>query len=91
MRDRRQQPIQVSEHRLLIRAQQRLLLLRDDVAADRGQWRRVLDLEADPGRDNALVAQRGEGLIRPEVCLGVTQIRPRHLRRIDSVGQPELG
>jgi len=90
VRDRREQPGQVGEHRPLVGAQQRLLLLRDDVSADRGERRRVLDLETHTITDDTFAAQRGEGRIRPEVGVGITQVRPRHLGRIDTVGQPQL-
>ena len=41
---------------MLVGTQQRLLLLRDDVGADRGERRRVLDLETDAAWDSTLPA-----------------------------------
>jgi len=88
-RDRGQQPAQVGEHGPLVGVQQRLLLLRHDVGADRGHRGRILDLEADAVRDHALLAQRGEDPVRPQVGIGVAEVRPARLGRIRPVGQPE--
>jgi len=89
-RDVAEQPVQVGEHRPLVGVQQCLLLLRHDVAADRGHRGRVLDLETDAGRDHALLAQRGEDPVRPQVGIGVAEIRPAHLGRIRPVSQLQL-
>ena len=62
-RDRRQQPVQVREHRLLVGGQQQLLVLGDDVGADGGERCGVFHLEANPARDDAFLPQCGEGLI----------------------------
>ena len=89
-RDRRQQPVQVGEHRPLVGGQQHLLVLGDDVGADGGERRGVLHLEADPAGDDAFLPQCGEGLIGPEVGVGVARVGPCHRGRIRSVGQPQL-
>lgn len=89
-RDRRQQPVQVGEHRLLVGGQQQLQVLGDDVGADGRERRGVLHLEADPGGDNACLPQCGEGLIGPEVGVGIARVGPCHRGRIRSVGQPQL-
>jgi hypothetical protein len=88
--DSREQPAQVGEHGPLVGAQQRLLLLGNDVGADRGERRRVLDLKPHADWDDALVPQRGEGRIRRQVSVGVAEIGPAHVLGIDPVGQAQL-